>query len=210
MPGRSSDADLALVKMNVLLGAKVARDGHAVEVAQRLDDARVLDGPNVKEEDQSGEQDSAQGQGDADEDQLAPSIVHAHRDEGQESVRQEPARDEAENVSEVVDPGEQSSHEEEGDRQEEPAEGSPRRAEEGPSVEHFDAEAGEETEMRSGRTHLGPVWHKQGRGEVADDARAQVDDTDPEGSGQLLQVSHDDHLEGDGDGQVQDAGVEEK
>lgn len=59
-------------------------------------------------------------------------------------------------------------------------------------------------------TDLGSVWHKQGRGEVANDTGAQVDDADAQGSGQLLQVAHDNHLEGDRDGQVKDAGVQEQ
>lgn len=196
--------------MDVLLGAKVPGDGHAVEVAQRLNDARVLDGPDVEEEDEGGEQDGAQGEGDADEDQLAPPVVHAHRDEGEEGVGEQSARDEPEDVSEVVHPGQESSQKEEGDREEEPAEGPPGRAEERPRVEDFHAEAGEKAEVGAGGAHLRPVGHEQGGGEVAHHARAQVDDADAEGAGQLLQVPHDDHLEDDGDGQVEDPGVEEQ
>ena len=43
---------LALVEMNVLLGAEVARDGDAVEIAQRLDDGRILNWPHVEQQHQ--------------------------------------------------------------------------------------------------------------------------------------------------------------
>ncbi len=45
----SEDVDFPLAKVDVLLGAEIARDGHAVEVAERLDDAGILDGPYVEE-----------------------------------------------------------------------------------------------------------------------------------------------------------------
>lgn len=64
--------------------------------------------------------------------------------------------------------------------------------------------------LQKKETDLGSVWHKQGRGEVANDTRAKVDDADAQRSGQLLQVAHDNHLEGDRNGQVKDAGVQEQ
>lgn len=45
----SENVDFSFAKMNVLLGAEIARDGHAVEVTERLDDARILNGPHVEE-----------------------------------------------------------------------------------------------------------------------------------------------------------------
>ena len=47
---RSSEyVDFSLAEMNVLLGAEITRDGHAIEVAERLDDAGILNGPHVEE-----------------------------------------------------------------------------------------------------------------------------------------------------------------
>ena len=45
----SEDVDFSLAEVDVLLGAEIPRDGHAVEVAERLDDAGILDGPHVEE-----------------------------------------------------------------------------------------------------------------------------------------------------------------
>lgn len=78
----SENVDFPLAKVNVLLCAEIARDGHAVEVAERLYDARILDGPHVEEQDECGEQDGGQRQRHADQQQLPPAVVHAHRDEG--------------------------------------------------------------------------------------------------------------------------------
>ncbi len=52
----SSDADLSFVKVNVLFCAKVAREGHTVEISECLDDTRILNGPDVEEEDERGEE----------------------------------------------------------------------------------------------------------------------------------------------------------
>ena len=46
-------------------------------------------------------------------------------------------------MSEVVDPGQKSGDEEEGDRHQEPTESSPWCSKERPSVKHFDAQTGE-------------------------------------------------------------------
>lgn len=93
-PSVSRDVDLALVEVDVLLGAKVARQRHAVEVAERGDDARILDGPHVEEQDERREQDGGQRQRDADQHQLATPVVHAHGDERQERVGQQSTRNE--------------------------------------------------------------------------------------------------------------------
>ena len=78
--------------MDVLLGAKVARERNAVEVAERLDDGRVLDGPHVEQQQQRRQQGQRQDQRRADQRQLAAPLVRAHRDERQERVRQQSAR----------------------------------------------------------------------------------------------------------------------
>lgn len=67
--------------MDVLLGAKITRDGHTVEVAERLNDTGILDGPDVEQEDQRGEQDCAKCHSDANQHQLAPTVVNPYRDE---------------------------------------------------------------------------------------------------------------------------------
>lgn len=53
--------DFTFTEMNVLLGAEITRDGHAIEVAERLDHARILDGPHVQQQDERGEQYGGQG-----------------------------------------------------------------------------------------------------------------------------------------------------
>jgi hypothetical protein len=77
--------------MNVLFCAKVTREGHTIEISECLDDTRILNGPDVKEEDKRGEKNGGQCERDPNEDKLAPPIVHADRDERQEGVRQETA-----------------------------------------------------------------------------------------------------------------------
>ena len=90
--------------MNILFCAKITREGDTIEIAERLDDTRVLYGPDVEEEDECGEENGGQRERDANEEELASSVVHADRDERQEGVRQETARDEAENVRKIVHP----------------------------------------------------------------------------------------------------------
>ena len=58
--------------------------------------------------------------------------------------------------------------------------------------------------MRPRRPDLGPIGHKDGGGEVADHAAAEVDDADPLGAGHLLQVPHQPVLEDHRDEQVED------
>lgn len=92
---RSSEyVDFSLAEMNVLLGTEITRDGHAIEVAERLDDAGILNGPHVEEQDECGEQDGGQRQSHGNQRQLSPAVVHAHRDERKESVREQSARNE--------------------------------------------------------------------------------------------------------------------
>lgn len=90
----SENVDFPLTEVNILLGAEITRDGHAVEVAERFDHVRILNGPHVQQQDERGEQDGGKRQRDADQDQLAPTVVHAHRDKRQECVGEQSARNE--------------------------------------------------------------------------------------------------------------------
>ena len=60
----------------------------------------------------------------------------------------------------------------------------------GPLMDDLHDAAGQEAEVRSGRTDLSPVGHEDGAGEVPDHAGAQGDHRDTLGSGHLLQVPH--------------------
>ena len=67
--------------MDILFGAEIARDWNAVEVAQSLDDTRILDGPNVEKQHERREQDGGESKRYTDEHQLASPVVHTDRDE---------------------------------------------------------------------------------------------------------------------------------
>ena len=69
-------------------------------------------------------------------------------------------------------------------------------------MDHLHDAAGQQTKVRASWPHLGPVWNKDGAGEVTHHAGAQVDDGNPGGARHLLQVPHQPELEGHRDQKV--------
>ena len=75
-------------------------------------------------------------------------------------------------------------------------------------MDHLHDTAGQQAEVCPGRAHLGPVGHEDGRGEVPDHPGAEVDEGEAGSADQLLQVAHQPVLEHQGDGQVEQSGIE--
>lgn len=81
-------------------------------------------------------------------------VVLAKRDERKESEGEEEAKDEAEEVSEVVDPRQQSEDEQEESDGDKLEEGLVRVLEHLPAVDHLHDETGQEPELSPGRPNL--------------------------------------------------------
>ena len=62
---------------------------------------------------------------------------------------------------------------------------------------------GEDAKVGARGPHLGPVGHKDGAGQVPDHPAAQVDQPDPLGTDQLLEVAHEPVLEHQADAQME-------
>ena len=188
------------LQVDVLFAAKVLGDWNAVEVLANL---TVLDGADVKEQDESNENEDGEDEAEPKQDNLPPPVVDPEGDKGEDGVGHEEPEDEAEEVGVVVNPGQKAGEEEDRGHAHQLQHRHLGVLEAGPLVDHLDDGGGEDAEMGSGRPHLGPVGHKDGGGEVADHARAEVDEGKPLGADQLLEVANQPVVEGQGHHQVE-------
>ena len=86
----------------------------------------------------------------------------------------------------VVHPRQQTNEEEDARQCHQAAEGRPRMSYERPAVDDLHEEAGQKAELRARWTDLGPVRDKDGRCQVAGDARNDVNDANPDRARKLL------------------------
>lgn len=137
--------------IQVILLTKLVCQGNAGEQLAPF----ALDGTDVKEHHETGE--DAQEERERDED-LAALAVHVHAaetDVGQESERQKETRHKATDVGEVVDPGQQAEGEEEQHHAQQFGECPPRLGQDLPALEELHKEACQDAKLRACRTHLG-------------------------------------------------------
>ena len=158
-----------LSQVNVLFRTKIFCDGNTIEV---LADLTVVDWCDVKEKDESDKDENAGEETDPQQDQLSSPLVDSEGDERQDCVRDEEAEDEAKEVGVVVDPGEESGEEEDCGDPDQFEYRHLRVLERRPLVDDLHNAAGQEAEVRPGRTDLSSVGHEDGAGEVPDHAGA--------------------------------------
>lgn len=114
----------------------------------------ALDGVDVEEHHQSRKEPHEDQQEDDDLAALAVQVHAAEADVRQEGEGQEEAGDEAADVGEVVDPGQQAKGKEEEHHAEQLGEGPPGLGQDLPALEQLHEQAGQDPELRAGRSHL--------------------------------------------------------
>lgn len=93
---------LLAIEVDVLRGAEVASERDAVEQLAHL---ALVHRHVVEQSQQQREQTDDQHQRDPDQEDFAPTVVVAERDEGHQSVRRQEPENETEQVRVVVHPG---------------------------------------------------------------------------------------------------------
>lgn len=139
------------LEVDVLRGAEVARERHAVE---ELAELALVHGHAVEQSQQQAERADYQDQADPDDEDLAPPIVVAERDEGHEGVGGEEAEDEAEEVGVVVDPRQDAEEQQAHEDEDELGEGAVGVLEHRPAVQHLDHLGGQQGEVGAGWADL--------------------------------------------------------
>ena len=99
-------------QVDVLRRAEVRGQWETVEVGAEL---TVIDRNHVEEQKEKEEKAERSRQADPDEADLLLTLVLAKRDEGEQCIREEEPKDEAKQVGEVVNPGEEPNYEETND-----------------------------------------------------------------------------------------------
>ena len=138
------------VGVEVVLLAELVGEGDAGEQLAPL----ALDWVHVEEHHQAGKQAHEHHQEDDDLTALAVHVRPAEADVGQEGEGQEEARDEAADVGEVVDPGQQAEGKEEEHHAQQLDEGPPGLRQDLPALDQLHKQAGQDAELGTRRTHL--------------------------------------------------------
>lgn len=139
------------VSVEVVLLAEFVREGDAGEQLAPL----AFDRVDVEEHHQAGEEPDEHQQEDDDLTALAVQVHAAEADVGQEGEGQEEAGDEAADVGEVVDPGQQPEGEEEENHAQQLGEGPPGLGEDLPALEQLHKQTGQDSKLGAGRPDLG-------------------------------------------------------
>lgn len=140
--------------VQLVLLTELVREGDAGEELTPL----AAHGVDVEENHQAGQQAQEDHLEDEDLAALAVQVKLAEADVGQEGEGQEEAADEARDVSEVVDPGQQPKGEQEEDHGRQLEEGAPGPCQDLPALEELHEQAGQDAKLRAGWAHLATVW----------------------------------------------------
>lgn len=143
------------VSVEVVLLAEFVRERDAGEQFAPV----TLDGVDVEEHHEAREEPHEHQQEDDDLTALAVQVHAAEADVGQEGERQEEAGDEAADVGEVVDPGQQPEGEEEEHHAQQLGERPPGLGEDLPALEQLHEQAGQDPKLRASRSNL--RWRQQ-------------------------------------------------
>lgn len=138
------------VGVQVVLLAELVREGDAGEQLAPV----ALDGVDVEEHGEPREEPHKHQQEDDDLTALAVQVHAAEADVRQEGEGQEEAGDEAADVGEVVDPGQQAEGKEEEHHAQQLGEGPPGLGQDLPALEQLHEQAGQDPELGAGRPHL--------------------------------------------------------
>lgn len=138
------------VGVEVILLAELVCERDAGEQLAPL----ALDGVDVEEHDEAREEPHEHQQEDDDLAALATQVHAAEADVRQEGEGQEEARDEAADVGEVVDPGQEAEGKEEEHHAQQLDEGPPGLGEDLPALKQLHKQAGQNPELRASGPHL--------------------------------------------------------
>ena len=138
------------LSIQLVLLTELVSEGDAGEELTPLAADRV----EVEEDHQAGQQAQEDQLKDDDLAALAVQVELAEANVGQEGKGEEEAADEARDVGEVVDPGQQAEGEEEEHHGQQLEEGPPGPRQNLPALEELHEEAGQDAELRASRAHL--------------------------------------------------------
>lgn len=131
------------VRIQVILFAELVREWDTRDQLAPL----ALDGVDVKQHHEAGEQPHKDQQKDYYLTALSVEVHASEADVGQEGEGEEEARDEAADVSEVVDPGQQAKGKQEEHHAQQFDEGSPRLGQDLPALEQLHKQTGQNPEL---------------------------------------------------------------
>lgn len=136
--------------VDVVLFAELAGEGQAGEVLQPV----PVDGVDIEPDDQRGEQAQVDQQRQQDQDTLSVLVEVAERHVGQEGEGEQQAAEEAEDVGDVVDPGQQATQEQEEDNAHQLEEGLPWLLQHLPALDELHKQAGKQPELGASWANL--------------------------------------------------------
>lgn len=138
------------VRVEVILLAELVCERDAGEQLAPL----ALDGVDVEEHGESGKKPHKHQQEDDDLTALAIQVHAAEADVREEGEGEEEAGDEAADVGEIVDPGQEAEGKEEEHHAQQLGEGPPGLGQDLPALKQLHKQAGENPELRASRPHL--------------------------------------------------------
>ena len=150
-------------KVNILFRAKVFGDWNTVKIFTYL---TVVYWSHVEEENQTHEDDDAGNETDPEKYQLSSSLIDAEGDEGHDGIADEKSEDEPEQMSVVINPGQETREEEDSSHTHQLQYRHLWILETGPLMNHLHDAGGQETKVSSSRSNLSSVGNKDGAGEV--------------------------------------------
>ena len=150
-------------KVNILFRAKVFGDWNTVKIFTYL---TVVYWSHVEEENQTNEDDDAGNETDPEKYQLSSSLIDAEGDEGHDGIADEKSEDEPEQMSVVINPGQETREEEDSSHSHQLQYRHLWILETGPLMNHLHDAGGQETKVSSSRSNLSSVGNKDGAGEV--------------------------------------------
>lgn len=149
--GPSAPTSSVELGIQLILLTELVSKGDAGEELTPLTADRV----KVEEDHQASQEAQEDHLEDDDLAALAVQVEPAEADVGQEGKGEEETTDEARDVSEVVDPGQQPEGEQEEHHGQQLEEGAPGPSQDLPALEELHEEACQDAELRASRAHLG-------------------------------------------------------